>query len=203
MANFHSLTPFPGTDLYDNLEQYGTVSEDLSHYTYQGAAFVPHTMSKEDKSVDKDDNDVAGQTQSHFKQRYLISPVFGYGDNISTGWGIGLRSDFYFMDDFNLNLQYAYHYGSYKHIHGKMWYLVSEFGYLLRLHDFTVNPAFEGGVFNLHRYWFTRTGLCYGFNFGVDYTLTGNLSLGFDYKGLYGPDNIKIYLSGLSLDFIF
>lgn len=48
VANFHSLTPFPGTELYDNLERYGTVSNDLTHYTYQGAAFTPHTMSREE-----------------------------------------------------------------------------------------------------------------------------------------------------------
>jgi radical SAM superfamily enzyme YgiQ (UPF0313 family) len=48
VANFHSLTPFPGTELYDNLKQYGTVSSDLTDYTYQGAAFIPHTMSREE-----------------------------------------------------------------------------------------------------------------------------------------------------------
>ncbi len=47
VANFHSITPFPGTDLYDNMELYGSVSADLSDYTYQGIAFVPHTLSKE------------------------------------------------------------------------------------------------------------------------------------------------------------
>lgn len=50
MANFHALTPFPGTELYDNVEKYGTLSEDLEDYTYQGAAFVPHTMSREEIS---------------------------------------------------------------------------------------------------------------------------------------------------------
>jgi radical SAM superfamily enzyme YgiQ (UPF0313 family) len=48
LANFHALTAFPGTHLYDNLDKYGTVSEDLSNYTYQGAAFTPHTMSREE-----------------------------------------------------------------------------------------------------------------------------------------------------------
>jgi len=48
VANFHSLTPFPGTELYDNLDQYGTISNDLSEYTYQCAAFIPHTMSRDD-----------------------------------------------------------------------------------------------------------------------------------------------------------
>jgi radical SAM superfamily enzyme YgiQ (UPF0313 family) len=46
IANFHALTPFPGTDLYDHREDYGTVSEDLADYTYQGAAFVPRTMTR-------------------------------------------------------------------------------------------------------------------------------------------------------------
>ncbi|MDX1777123.1 MAG: radical SAM protein [Desulfobulbales bacterium] len=48
IANFHAITPFPGTELYDNIEQYGTMSEDLSNYTYQGAAFVPYTMTREE-----------------------------------------------------------------------------------------------------------------------------------------------------------
>jgi len=47
IANFHSITPFPGTELYDNIEKYGTMSDDLSDYTYQGAAFVPYTMTRE------------------------------------------------------------------------------------------------------------------------------------------------------------
>lgn len=47
LANFHALTAFPGTHLYENLEKYGTVSEDLNSYTYQGAAFTPYTMSCE------------------------------------------------------------------------------------------------------------------------------------------------------------
>jgi radical SAM superfamily enzyme YgiQ (UPF0313 family) len=48
LANFHSLTPFPGTPLFDNLEKFGTVSENLSDRTYQSAAFVPHTMSRDE-----------------------------------------------------------------------------------------------------------------------------------------------------------
>ncbi len=48
IANFHAITPFPGTELYDNIEKYGTMSEDLSDFTYQGAAFVPYTMTREE-----------------------------------------------------------------------------------------------------------------------------------------------------------
>jgi radical SAM superfamily enzyme YgiQ (UPF0313 family) len=48
IANFHAITPFPGTELYDNADKYGTISEDLTDYTYQGAAFVPYTMTREE-----------------------------------------------------------------------------------------------------------------------------------------------------------
>jgi radical SAM superfamily enzyme YgiQ (UPF0313 family) len=48
IANFHALTPFPGTELYDNIDTYGTMSGDLTDYTYQGAAFTPYTMTREE-----------------------------------------------------------------------------------------------------------------------------------------------------------
>jgi len=48
MANFHAITPFPGTYLHDHAERLGTISEDLSDFTYQGAAFVPRTMTRDD-----------------------------------------------------------------------------------------------------------------------------------------------------------
>ncbi|GMT42988.1 MAG: B12-binding domain-containing radical SAM protein [bacterium] len=47
VANFHSLTPFPGAELYDNVEKYGTMTGDLSDCSYQGAAFIPYTMTRE------------------------------------------------------------------------------------------------------------------------------------------------------------
>lgn len=46
VANFHAVTPFPGTDLYDDMDKYGTMSKDLSDYTYQGIAFEPHSMGR-------------------------------------------------------------------------------------------------------------------------------------------------------------
>ena len=48
LANFHALTPFPGTYLYDHAREYGAVSGDLGGFTYQGAAFVPDTMTRDD-----------------------------------------------------------------------------------------------------------------------------------------------------------
>lgn len=47
LANFHAVAPFPGTDLYENHAKYGTISQYLRDYTYQGAAFVPYTMTRE------------------------------------------------------------------------------------------------------------------------------------------------------------
>ncbi len=48
IANFHSLAPFPGTELYDNIEQYGTMSSDVENFTFQGTAFIPYTMTREE-----------------------------------------------------------------------------------------------------------------------------------------------------------
>jgi len=48
LANFHALTPFPGTYLYDNLDKFGTVTDDLSDRTYQSAAFTPYTMTRDE-----------------------------------------------------------------------------------------------------------------------------------------------------------
>jgi radical SAM superfamily enzyme YgiQ (UPF0313 family) len=47
MASFHAIVPFPGTHLHDHVDAYGTLSEDLRDFTYQGAAFVPRTMTRE------------------------------------------------------------------------------------------------------------------------------------------------------------
>jgi radical SAM superfamily enzyme YgiQ (UPF0313 family) len=48
LANFHALTPFPGTHLYDHAREYGAVSGNLEDFTYQGAAFVPDTMTRDE-----------------------------------------------------------------------------------------------------------------------------------------------------------
>jgi radical SAM superfamily enzyme YgiQ (UPF0313 family) len=61
VANFHALTPFPGTELYDNIKEYGTISEDSTDFTYQGAAFVPFTMSRDE---------IAALRQIAFKRFY-------------------------------------------------------------------------------------------------------------------------------------
>ncbi len=48
MASFHAVTPFPGTYLYDHVEKYGTISDEITDFTYQGAAFIPYTMTRKE-----------------------------------------------------------------------------------------------------------------------------------------------------------
>jgi radical SAM superfamily enzyme YgiQ (UPF0313 family) len=48
LANFHAITPFPGTPLHDRAAEYGTVSRDLRDFTFQRAAFVPHSMTRDE-----------------------------------------------------------------------------------------------------------------------------------------------------------
>jgi anaerobic magnesium-protoporphyrin IX monomethyl ester cyclase len=46
-ASFHAIAPFPGTWLHEHAAEHGTLSPELKDFTYQGAAFVPHTMTRE------------------------------------------------------------------------------------------------------------------------------------------------------------
>jgi radical SAM superfamily enzyme YgiQ (UPF0313 family) len=48
IASFHALTPFPGSELWERRHELGTASDDLAAYTYQGAAFVPHSMTRDE-----------------------------------------------------------------------------------------------------------------------------------------------------------
>ena len=47
-ANFHTLAPFPGTELYEKAGEMGTVSGNLEDFTFEGTAFIPHSMSREE-----------------------------------------------------------------------------------------------------------------------------------------------------------
>jgi radical SAM superfamily enzyme YgiQ (UPF0313 family) len=47
VASFHAIVPFPGTHLHDHVAEHGTISQDLRDFTYQGAAFVPHTLTRQ------------------------------------------------------------------------------------------------------------------------------------------------------------
>ncbi len=47
-ANFNAITPFPGTWLWENGGRMGTMVRDPHRLTFQGVAFTPHTMSKQE-----------------------------------------------------------------------------------------------------------------------------------------------------------
>ncbi|WP_456475569.1 B12-binding domain-containing radical SAM protein [Candidatus Pyrohabitans sp.] len=47
-VNFHTMTPFPGTELYDRVDELGRMSGRWENFTFEGAAFIPHTMTKEE-----------------------------------------------------------------------------------------------------------------------------------------------------------
>ncbi len=48
VVNFHSLAPYPGAELYQNSDRYGTIaSDDPRDFTFEGASFVPFTLDRE------------------------------------------------------------------------------------------------------------------------------------------------------------
>ena len=48
IANFNTLTPLPGTDLWDNVDKYGRWEGNTDRATFQHASFTPFTMTKEE-----------------------------------------------------------------------------------------------------------------------------------------------------------
>lgn len=49
ITNFHSLAPFPGAEVYDNVSKYGTiVTDNINDFTFEGCAFVPYTMTRQE-----------------------------------------------------------------------------------------------------------------------------------------------------------
>jgi anaerobic magnesium-protoporphyrin IX monomethyl ester cyclase len=99
IANFHAVTPFPGTELYDNIDQYGTMSADLNDYSYQGAAFVPYSMTREE---------IAELRQIAFRRfytrpRFLLRRLFAIRNlNDLRAAVVGLRSLFWLFWQRNL-----------------------------------------------------------------------------------------------------
>lgn len=47
-VNFHTLAPFPGSILYENVNQYGSIVGHYSDYNFEKASFVPYTMTREE-----------------------------------------------------------------------------------------------------------------------------------------------------------
>lgn len=66
LVNFHTLTPFPGTELYDNVEKYGTMTEETDALTFETGAFVPYSMTQ---------NEILKLKEMAFK-RYYCRPAY-------------------------------------------------------------------------------------------------------------------------------
>ncbi len=47
-VNFHTMTPFPGTELYERAGELGRIEGNLEEFTFEGAAFIPHTLTREE-----------------------------------------------------------------------------------------------------------------------------------------------------------
>jgi radical SAM superfamily enzyme YgiQ (UPF0313 family) len=73
IANFNTMTPLPGTDLYNNIEKYGRWEGDTDKTTFQHAAFVPHTMTREEIVRLRD----IAFKKFYSRPKYMASRVFG------------------------------------------------------------------------------------------------------------------------------
>lgn len=80
-VNFHALTPFPGTDLYRNVDKYGELAtDDLNEYTFEGIAFTPYTMTRDEIMKLRQ----IGFKKFYSRPGYLIKRAL----NIRTKWDI-------------------------------------------------------------------------------------------------------------------
>ena len=72
IANFHAITPFPGSELYDNLEKYGTMSDDLTDFTYQGAGIYTllNDQRRDHDSQADSVQEVLFKTRLYFKKNF-------------------------------------------------------------------------------------------------------------------------------------
>jgi radical SAM superfamily enzyme YgiQ (UPF0313 family) len=48
VANLHAVSPFPGTALHERAAELGELSTRAEDYTFQGLAFVPHSLSRDE-----------------------------------------------------------------------------------------------------------------------------------------------------------
>ena len=47
-VNFHTLAPYPGSDLMKDIDQYGKIVGDQSEFNFEMAGFVPYTMTRDE-----------------------------------------------------------------------------------------------------------------------------------------------------------
>lgn len=64
VANLHAVSPFPGTALHERAAELGELSARTEDYTFQGFAFVPHTMSRDEMA----------ELRARFLRRFYTRP---------------------------------------------------------------------------------------------------------------------------------
>lgn len=47
-VNFHTLAPYPGAPIHDNVKEYGTIVGDKSEFNFEMAAFIPYSMTRDE-----------------------------------------------------------------------------------------------------------------------------------------------------------
>ena len=96
VVNFHYLTPFPGTELHDNIGKYGSMSDDLTEYTYQGGAFVPHSMSRGEMAEMRN----LAFRKFYSRPRFLLRRTLGLrsADDLKAAFS-GLKSLFWILKE--------------------------------------------------------------------------------------------------------
>ena len=99
VVNFHYLTPFPGTELHDNIGKYGSMSENLTEYTYQGAAFVPFTMTRDELAEMRS----LAFRKFYSRPRFLLKRILGLrtADDLKAAIS-GIRSLYGILKDRNI-----------------------------------------------------------------------------------------------------
>jgi radical SAM superfamily enzyme YgiQ (UPF0313 family) len=68
-AQFSVTTPYPGTSLYDNVEQYGSLSKDYSKYSLWSPVFVPYGYK---------DSDEVAKMEKRAIRKFYFRPKFIY-----------------------------------------------------------------------------------------------------------------------------
>ncbi|KKK98480.1 hypothetical protein LCGC14_2642310, partial [marine sediment metagenome] len=68
-AQFSITTPYPGTSLYNDVEQYGNISKDYSKYSLWSPVFVPYGYK---------DSDEVARMEKRAIRKFYFRPKFIY-----------------------------------------------------------------------------------------------------------------------------
>ena len=70
-VNFNITTPFPGTELAENVDKYGKVYGDISRFTNDDAVFAPHGMTPDNLEFIRK----YGLKKFYFRRKYILKKL--------------------------------------------------------------------------------------------------------------------------------